>query len=218
MPYFAYRFLNTKTFLMMSGDQLGEPIRIPPTSEIYLFAIGAKNKENVLLESVIISYDPMEGIELLSDDKGTSKIGLSNDRSYPANLEFVFGGKLYIKNDQSYVFGFRYKLNTQISKFKLKFEITSVIPEEEYGFPFSIYYSPKKKKIIRIVEFAPIGYEMKNTADWLRKYGLILKTQKSFKTFGEASRVGMQAILAEGAVGEGKINVYEIMEKENQHK
>jgi len=191
----------------MSGDQSGEPIRIPPTSGIFVFSVGTERYENVTIKKITVKFSPKGGIVLLEDPKKTSRIETSPDPDFSAAISF--SGPFDVIAKSNHAFGFRYEVDKKVKHCRLKFEVQAKVSDWEWGFPFTMF-SPQEHKKSRIVKFIPVGYDTKTEEAWMKKYGLELKPGTAINFHGEAARLGLKGI-AEGRPV--KLHGYEIIEE-----
>ena len=203
---------DTKIFFTMSGDRLGEPIRILPKDGFFIFSVGTKKSKNVTIKKITVKFLPDEGIELLEDPEKTSRLETTSDRNFP--LAIIFPGPFDVIANDAIGFGFRYKVNRKIEHCKLKFEVEAKISDWEWGFPL-LMFPPKGRLESRIVKFAPIGYDINTKEDWLRKYGFKIGPKSGIHLYGEAAKLGYEVITEGGSV---ELRCYGILKGEEASK
>jgi hypothetical protein len=183
-----WKFYSPRLLFRVSGEQLGEPIKVNPVGQVG-FASFTKSAKKIRVLGLWIHFHPKE-VDLFKT-RGTEK-KMTVDRQFPMSI--VFGEEKEVVKGTLQVNYFNYQAKG--NKFTVKFDILSEINSTEL--PFLLDMIPSRK----VRSTRTVTFEVdKNVVMDLKTHGLLLLPGEAMQTVGVQSQEGVWAVSdKEGAV------------------
>lgn len=191
-----WKFYSPRLLFRVSGEQLGEPIKVNPVGQVKFAAFTKSTKKTQVL-GLWIHFHPHE-VDLFKT-RGT-KNEMTVDRQFPLSIAFGEEKEVVKGTLQANYFNYQAKGN----KFTVKFDVLSEINPTELPFLLDMF-PPRKVRSTRIVTFEV----EKNVVLDLKTHGLTLLPGEAIQMKGVQSQEGVWAVSdKEGAV----LSITEIVE------